>query len=350
MKYIAFIVRMIIICASFSLLSCSSLAKNQDNIDGFISEMVNKHQFSEIELTELFNHVEWDETIIKRIAKPSESLPWYKYRKIFLKLPRIKAGVKFWQENAETLAKVERETGVPAAIIVAIIGVETEYGRHTGNYRVIDALSTLAFAYPPRSPFFRKELEQFLLLCRSGHINPLIPNGSYAGAMGIPQFMPSSYRTYAIDYNKDNRIDIWHDRDDVIASIGNYFAKHGWQKDQAVIIKLRDIDHNSVNLLATLKEDLSYIQSNAVDPNISKPLFSTKKAKIIAFKQENGEELWGALDNFYVITRYNHSPLYAMAVYQLSLAISNLRVTSPYEKNHTPAICSGTCKLFEPAN
>jgi membrane-bound lytic murein transglycosylase B len=291
--------------------------------------MVTEHQFNEAELTDTFNKVELHEDIIKKISKPSEGLPWYKYRKIFLKEPRIKAGVQFWRENATTLATVEKETGVPAAIIVAIIGVETQYGQHTGHYRVIDALSTLTFAYPPRSQFFRSELENFLLLCREERIDPLNPIGSYAGAMGMPQFMPSSYRHYAVDFNKDNYRDIWHNPDDVIASIANYFAKQGWQTNNPVAFRLCDKCHKSVNSSPFLKENLSLIKSNAINPNISKPLLSTKKAKIIAFEQENGEELWATSDNFYVITRYNHSPLYAMAVYQLSLAISNLRVSSP---------------------
>jgi membrane-bound lytic murein transglycosylase B len=326
--------RLFIICHCFAILSCTGPIKDQGTVDGFIKQMVTTHQFDETALAELFDQAELNEDIIKKISRPSEGLPWHKYRKIFLKEPRINGGVQFWRENAETLASVEKETGVPAAIIVAIIGVETQYGRHTGNFRVIDALSTLAFAYPPRSQFFRSELEHFLLLCREEHIDPLTPTGSYAGAMGMPQFMPSSYRRYAVDFNKDNYRDIWQNPDDVIASIGNYFAKHGWETHQSVIVPIRDKRHKSVIYFPFLKEILSLIKSNSIDPNISRPLLSTKKAKIIVFEQEDGEELWAALDNFYVITRYNHSPLYAMAVYQLSLAISNQRVSSPYGQNH----------------
>jgi membrane-bound lytic murein transglycosylase B len=235
------------------------------------------------------------------------------------------------------LSAVEQETGVPAAIIVAIIGVETQYGQHTGNFRVIDALSTLAFAYPPRSKFFRSELEHFLLLCRDEQIDPLTPTGSYAGAMGMPQFMPSSYRSYSVDFDKDKCRDIWHNSKDVIASIANYFAKHGWQTGQPIAFQIRDADHSSAHTTPFLKENLRNLKSNSVNPNISKPLLSTNKAKIIAFEQENGEELWAPSENFYVVMRYNHSPLYAMAVFQLSLAISNQRVPSSYEKNHNPA-------------
>ncbi len=342
MKFKGFLVKLELISACFVLLSCTNPVKNQETVDGFIRQMVTKHQFNETELVELFKQVELKAEIIQKISKPSEAMPWYKYRKIFLKQPRIKAGVQFWHENAETLAAVEKHTGVSAAIIVAIIGVETQYGQHTGNYRVIDALSTLTFAYPPRSQFFRSELENFLLLCKEEHIDPLIPTGSYAGAMGIPQFMPSSYRNYSIDFNGDNRRDIWHNSKDVIASIANYFAKHGWQSGQAIAFPLGVSSQKTHQKLSFLKEDLRLIKSNRTNPNISTPLLSTKKAKIIAFEQENGEELWATSNNFYVITRYNHSPLYAMAVYQLSLAISNSRVSLPYEQNHNLTTRPGT--------
>jgi membrane-bound lytic murein transglycosylase B len=342
MKLKGFLVRLALIFACFVILSCANPVKNQETVDGFIRQMVTKHQFNETELAELFDKVELKAEIIHKISKPSEAMPWYKYRKIFLKQPRIKAGVQFWHENAETLAAVEKETGVSAAIIVAIIGVETQYGQHTGNYRVIDALSTLAFAYPPRSQFFRSELENFLLLCKEEQIDPLTPTGSYAGAMGMPQFMPSSYRNYSIDFNGDSRRDIWHNSKDVIASIANYFAKHGWQSGQAIAFPLGGNSSKTHQKLSFLKEDLRLIKSNRTNPNISTPLLSTKKAKIIAFEQENGEELWATSNNFYVITRYNHSPLYAMAVYQLSLAISNSRVSLPYEQNHNLTTRPGT--------
>jgi membrane-bound lytic murein transglycosylase B len=347
MKSINSSLRLSVICTCLAILACTGTIKDQGTVDGFIKQMVSKHQFNEKALADLFDQVELNEDIIRKISKPSEGLPWYKYRKIFLKEPRIKAGVQFWREHAETLASVEKDTGVPAAIIVAIIGVETQYGQHTGSYRVIDALSTLAFAYPPRSQFFRSELEHFLLLCQEEHIDPLTPKGSYAGAMGMPQFMPSSYRNYAIDFNKDNYRDIWNNPDDVIASIANYFAKHGWQTGQPVIVQIRDGSQKSAQSLSYLKEDLRLIKSNSINPNISTPLLSTKKAKIIAFEQENGEELWAASDNFYVITRYNKSPLYALAVYQLSLAISNQRVSSSYEQNHNHTTNPGTQRLFE---
>jgi membrane-bound lytic murein transglycosylase B len=345
MKFKGILLRLIFCCFSLVLVSCSHAIKDQNAVDGFIRQMVLKHQFDEHKLNNLFDHVVLSEDIINKISKPSEGLPWYKYRRIFLKEPRIKAGVEFWNKNAETLAAVEQQTGVPPAIIVAIIGVETQYGQNTGKYRVIDALSTLAFTYPPRSVFFRGELEHFLLLCKEEHINPLTPSGSYAGAMGMPQFMPSSFRRYSVDFDNDSYRDIWHNSKDVIASIGRYFTEHGWKKGENIAFFIRDTVHKTGQEATLLKQNLRFLKSNSSVPNISTPLLSTQKAKIIAFKQENGEELWAALDNFYVITRYNHSPLYAMAVFQLSLAISNLRAISYDEKDFNSATRAGSVQL-----
>ena len=262
-------------------------------------------------------------------------MPWYKYRKIFMTDVRINGGIKFWQENQSTLIAVEKQTGVTAEIIIAIIGVETAYGQKTGSYRVIDALATLAFAYPPRSKFFLGELESFLLLCREEHLNSLMPIGSYAGAMGMPQFMPSSYRSYAVDFDGDGHRDIWHYDSDVIASVANYFIKHQWQPGKAIAFPVSATGKNYKTALnSELKPDLRVDQLELLNLKISRPLPFNTKVKLLAFEQEAfgqkpGEELWVGLDNFYVITRYNHSPLYAMVVYQLSQAILNKKGTFP---------------------
>ena len=292
--------------------------------------MVTRHQFNESELNELFQAVEIKEDILKKISSPAEGLPWYKYRKIFMTDARINGGVKFWQENEHALTAVEQQTGVPAEIIIAIIGVETAYGQKTGNYRVIDALSTLAFAYPPRSQFFLGELESYLLLCRNEHINPLAPTGSYAGAMGMPQFMPSSFNAYAVDFDNDSRRDIWHNKSDVIASVANYFVKHQWQTGQAIAIPVSATGESyKTALTADLKPNLRFAELESLNLKISRPLPLNTKVKLLAFEQQQNEELWAGLDNFYVITRYNHSPLYAMAVYQLSQSILNKKGTFP---------------------
>ena len=325
-----------ITCAScLVIVSCTGNIKDSESYNTFISKMVTTHQFNESQLNKLFQAVEIKDDILKKISSPAESMPWYKYRKIFMTNARINGGVKFWQENKPALTAVEQQTGVPAEIIIAIIGVETAYGQKTGNYRVIDALSTLAFAYPPRSQFFLGELESFLLLCREEHINPLEPLGSYAGAMGMPQFMPSSFNAYAIDYDNDSHRDIWHDNGDAIASVANYFVKHHWQTGQAIAIPVTAAgDGYKTALNGDLKPDLRLDQLESLNLKISRPLPLNTKVKLLAFEQEPkgqkpGEELWAGLDNFYVITRYNHSPLYAMAVYQLSQSILSKKDTFP---------------------
>lgn len=313
-------------CAFWPFLAAQATEAQPQEINGFIEQMAAKYQFNPVELSSLFKQVEIKNEIIEKITSPAEALPWQKYRDLFLTEKRIDNGVKFWNENASTLTAVERQYGVPPEIIVAIIGVETSYGQRKGNFRVIDALSTLAFAYPPRSNFFKAELEKFLILCRKETMNPLEPSGSYAGAMGMPQFMPSSYLAYAVDFDQDNHRDIWQNPGDTIASVANYFVKQGWQSGQIVAVKLQAKDERYKKLLGKdLKPNLrlSTLQSNGI--NAKEKLSLTGKIKLLAFELDQGTELWGGLDNFYVITRYNHSPLYAMAVYQLSQAILNKR-------------------------
>jgi membrane-bound lytic murein transglycosylase B len=323
------------------LISCTTgptNIKDTESVIAFIEQMASKHQFDEAELDDLFATVEIKQDILKRIASPSEGLPWYKYRKIFLTDARIDAGVQFWRDNATALAAAEKQYGVPPEIIIAIIGVETQFGKNTGNHRVIDALSTLGFAYPPRSKFFLGELENFLLLCRDERINPADPLGSYAGAMGLPQFMPSSFRTYAVDFDNDNRRDIWRNSSDAIASVANYFAKHHWQAGKAIAVPVIAKDQNykspvpklELGNQKDLKPNLSVTELESLNLIISRQIPFDSKVKLLSFEQQpQGEELWAALDNFYVITRYNHSPLYAMAVYQLSLSILNKKGPFP---------------------
>ncbi|MDD5274849.1 MAG: lytic murein transglycosylase B [Methylovulum sp.] len=318
------------IACSLLISACTSHLSNTKPVHEFIRTMASNHQFDENGLDELFQSAEIKDDILKKMAAPAEGLPWYRYRKIFITEARINGGVKFWQENAAALAKAEHRYGVPAEIIVAIIGVETLYGQRTGNYRVLDALSTLAFAYPPRSPFFRSELENFLLLCRDEQLNPLEPTGSYAGAMGIPQFMPSSFRSYSIDFDNDGRRDIWHNNADAIASIANYFVQHHWQTGQAVAAPLTATGTTYKTALNdNLKPNLRLATLESLNLKISVPLALDTKVKILELKQEQGEELWAVLDNFYCLTRYNHSPLYAMAVYQLSQSILNKKGSFP---------------------
>jgi membrane-bound lytic murein transglycosylase B len=341
---------LLVVCLCPFISSCAVSVKDQAGYDAFIQQMAKTHHFSPAELSDTFANIKINKDILKRISSPSEGLPWYKYQKIFLTKKRISEGVEFWRQHKVSLTAAGEKYAVPPEIIVAIIGVETFYGKHTGNYPVIEALSTLAFAYPPRSDFFRRELEQFLLLCREERVSPLIPAGSYAGAMGMPQFMPSSYRSYAIDFNDNNKRDIWHETGDVIASIGDYLNKHGWQKGQPVAFKLaKNVTKSTLNL-SELKNHLRINGLKSANLKNPTPLFSNPKAEILAFEQQDGEELWAALDNFYVITRYNKSPLYALAVYQLSLAIANQIYITPYEKDHSDIHYPSCCRLFNPTS
>ena len=285
-----------------------------------VERMVVEHDFDREALLELFSQVEKKQSIIDAMERPAEKVkPWHEYREIFIQEQRIDRGVEFWRTNASDLQRAEREYGVDPAVIVAIIGVETMYGRITGSYRVMDALATLAFDYPKRSPFFTKELENFLLLTREQDKDPLSLKGSYAGAMGYGQFMPSSYRNYAVDFDGDGRIDIWDNTTDAIGSVANYFVGHGWRSNQHVTVKAtaangyREDDINKLKVPDTSVEEL---RSQGFTP--VGQIDGSKKAIPLRLEVENGDEFWLGFDNFYVITRYNHSYRYAMAVYQLS--------------------------------
>ncbi len=289
----------------------------------FVSEMNSEHGFELAWLNSLFAGAETKQKILDAISRPAErTKPWHEYREIFITQKRIDAGVAFWREHQKLLERVAQQTGVPARTIVAILGVETFYGRITGGYRVIDALSTLAFSYPPRAKFFRSELEQFLLLTRESAVDPLVATGSYAGAMGAPQFIPSSFRAYAVDANDDGRIDLWTDWEDVTASVANYFSEHGWQSGEPVAVTAQidggdgDPGKNTLKLTDTVgslrQQGLSFTTS----------LGDSAKAMPIVLEGSAGPEHWVGFNNFYVITRYNRSAMYALAVFQLGEAVA----------------------------
>lgn len=292
----------------------------------FIADMVRKHHFSKTELEQLFSQVHRQPTILERIAKPAEAKPWYVYRKIFLTEARIQDGYAFWQEHADVLSAVQHRYGVPPEIIVGILGVETGYGRNTGGFSVIDALSTLAFGYPKRARFFRQELEEFLLLCREERMDPLAPKGSYAGAMGLPQFMPDSFRHFAADFDGDGRRDIWQNASDAIASVANYFTAHGWHPGEPVALPTVVQGESYRQLLDNgLKPHHSLAQLQSGGVQVPPELAPSTPAKLLVLAQPEGYDYWLGLHNFYVITRYNNSPLYAMAVHELGQAIKARR-------------------------
>ncbi len=293
---------------------------NNDSAKVFIDNMVEQHGFDRNELESLFSKAERREDILELMRKPAEKkLRWFEYRKLFLTASRIDGGVSFWKKHADILARAQEEFGVDPQVIVAIIGVETRYGSNTGRHRVLDALSTLAFDYPPRSRFFTGELEQFLLLGREENIDLLKTTGSYAGAMGYGQFIPSSYRHYAVDFSEDGKRDLWNSPQDIIGSVANYFRKHGWESGAPVATRAK-VTGNDFH--TTLK--LGYKPNTVLDALRHDGIFPAEDypddlvAALIEFEQQDGPEYWLGFNNFYTITRYNHSPLYAMAVYQLS--------------------------------
>ena len=299
---------------------------DRKDVAAFIDEMVQEHQFTKAELELWMAAATKKQSILDAISRPAEKrLTWKEYRKIFVTSSRIKKGVKFWEENQDVLTKAEQEFGVPASVIVAIIGVETRYGQNKGRYRVVDALSTLGFDYPPRAKFFRKELKQFFLLAREQKQDPLALLGSYAGAMGYGQFIPSSYRAYAIDYTNDEFADIWNNPTDAIGSVANYFKRHGWKTDQPVVVRARAKGEYNRELLNDSLKPKHTVASLAPEGYTPVPSLEEQTANMIRLKGQYGTEFWMGLHNFYVITRYNHSRLYAMAVWQLSQEIAKAK-------------------------
>lgn len=272
----------------------------------------------------------FQQPVIDAISRPAErSLTWGEYRDIFIQDERVEAGAAFIDDNPDAMARAEEVYGVPREVIAAIIGVETYYGRHMGDYRVLDALSTLAFRYPPRSEFFTGELEAFITLTDEQGLEPGGLKGSYAGAMGLAQFMPSSYRAYAVDFDNDGVKDLWENPTDAIGSVANYLAEHGWRDDEAITVGVQrvdgeaptDVEYNLTEPPYVLVDDL---ERDGLLPTAS--LAVDRKVVPLALEQSDGEMyyLFG-LYNFYVITRYNHSHLYAMAVTTLAEMIQQER-------------------------
>lgn len=308
-------------------------AVDSAQIRAFVREMVSKYAFNAHRLTTLLEAARLQPDILKAISNPAEARPWYAYRPIFVTEARTDEGVAFWNENRDTLNRAMRTYGVAPGIIVAIIGVESRYGRHKGGYRVLDALTTLSFNYPPRGAFFRRQLEQFLLLAREEHFDPTRPMGSYAGAMGRPQFISSSYRQYAVDFDGDGFRDLWSDDADTIGSVANYFARHGWERGAPVAARVQVTGTAFRALLSDSPEPTQTVGAlRAAGVQIPAQLPDTLPAALFSLQTRDGPEYWIGLHNFYVITRYNHSILYAMAAYQLSQAI-----TARLDQTHTAA-------------
>ena len=289
----------------------------------FIQEMVSEHNFDPVALEKIFASASRKDSILKAISRPAEkSKPWHEYRKIFITQDSIKKGKAFFDTHKTALLRAEKTYGVPAEMIVAIIGVETRYGRNMGSYRVIDALTTLGFDYPKRSKFFRQQLKEFLLLTREESSDPLSHKGSYAGAMGFGQFMPSSFRNFAVDFDGDEKRDIWKNPVDAIGSVANYFKEHGWQEGQPVI-QAAKVKGSTFKPLVNKKRkpyvSVGELAKLGVTPTQFIP--SSEKVTFVELDGVKGKEYWLGRHNFFVITQYNHSRMYAKAVYELSLSI-----------------------------
>ena len=301
---------------------------NAENINRFAAEMSERHGFDHNELKALLAPLKPNSTILKIIAPPTdpETRSWLRYRARFLDPPRVENGVRFWNEHAATLARAEENFGVPPEIVVAIIGVETEYGRNKGNFSVLDALATIAFAYPPRGDFFRGELEQFLLLARENRQAPEAIRGSYAGAIGIPQFMPGSQRRFAVDFDEDGRVDLMNSAKDAIGSVARFLKIHGWIKGQPIAEMIKEPPSQPEKLLAAgIQPSLDRNALKGIGLTESKIPEPGPVALIDLGSPDSATEYWWGHQNFYAITRYNRSSFYAMSVTQLAEEIKKRR-------------------------
>lgn len=281
-------------------------------VDQFIDAVSTEMSLEPQWVRSIISQANHQQSIIDAMNKPAEKvLKWHEYRKIFLTDKRTREGVDFWLEHEAVLEKVSAESGVPPEIIIAIIGVETFYGRIKGNHKVLDALYTLAFDYPKRSKFFTSELKHFLKLAQEKHVDALSAQGSYAGAMGYGQFMPSSYRSYAVDFEQDNVIDLLNNPQDAIASVANYLNKHKWQPGGEVLV--------------SVKKPSIETKYNQLKPHLKDYKTQQEYTLLELDVNDNEKAYWQGFHNFYVISRYNHSHMYVTAVYQLSQAIKTLK-------------------------
>ena len=288
-------------------------------IAAFIEEMVQKHQFDPQALRRLFGQVVPRPAILRAISTPGTARPWHEFRSRYMEPERVNNGVAFWREHAATLAKASREFGIPEEILVATIGVETFYGRNTGNFRVLDALTMLAFRFPPRAELFRSELEQYLLLARETGLDPVGIRGSYAGAMGIPQFLPSSYRNHAIDFDGDGKRDIINSAADAIGSVANYYKAYGWRPGETIVVPA-EIGGGTMDALLDIgikpQLTIAEFKKRGVMPSV--PVEEGAAAALFVVDSGAGPRYWLGLNNFYVITRYNRSVNYALTVHELA--------------------------------
>ena len=292
----------------------------RQEVQSYLEEIVKSYGFDKKELHKLIGGVKKQKSAIKALDRPAEAKPWHEYRNIFLTKARIEKGVLYWRKNKHFVKKASEHYKVAPEIIVSLLGIETFYGRITGRFLTLDTLVTLGFDYPRRSKFFRKELTQFLLLCREENLDCSNVTGSHGSAMGLGQFIPSSYRAYAVDFDGDGKRDLWKSDADVLGSVANYISKHGWILN-APVAEITDLQAEPLSPLLN-KKLKPFLGLKDLQPfNITGEHFSPQEEPFILLGlQESAKNtaVWVGYYNFYVITRYNHSRRYAMAVYQLS--------------------------------
>ncbi len=298
-------------------------------IESIIENLSTKHGYPKSELLQVFSQVQLRPTVVAAIKKPYEALPWHRYRQLFVTDTHIRDGMEFWTRHRETLDRAEGKFGVPQHVIVAIIGVETRYGQNMGRYRVLDSLTTLVVQYPRRRAFFSSELEQFLLLTWEEGLDPLKVKGSYAGAMGVPQFIASSYRHYAVDFNGDQRRDLIEQPEDAIGSVANYLHRHHWQAGKPIagdaIVEKDSVVERYVTEKLKTNSTVARLTKAGISSTI--PLNGASQAALVRLESGAKQEYRIVFNNFYVITKYNRSIHYAMAVFELGEELRKRRVS-----------------------
>jgi membrane-bound lytic murein transglycosylase B len=331
--------RLLLLVLGVTLLSLLSLSRSvpaqtapaqsqklKPEVRRFIGHMVRAHGFDAHALRDLLASARTNQEVIRAVSAPATSRPWYQFKPLCVDETQIADGVRFWNENAEVLERARRDFGVPESIIVAVIGIESRYGRYAGGFRVIDALYTLSFEWPKRAEYFRAELEQFLVLSREQGWDPALVEGSFAGALGWPQFMPSSYRRFAVDYSGDGKIDLWTDPADIVGSVASYLREFGWREGQPVAAPAHvDTPDPKPLLELGLKPQVSVAQWQERGVQGPPGVTESLPASLFALDLVDGPEYWFGFDNFYALLRYNYSRNYAMAVYQLGEEIRQAR-------------------------
>jgi len=328
-RFAAMLAMLVVPAAFFGTAQAQNGFADFAEVEPFIVQMVEAHQYDRAQLERLFHQARMQNGVLQAMARPATARPWFEFRASTITAARLREGIEYWRRHAAALERASATFGVPAEIIVATIGIETVYGRALGKGRVFDALATLAFAHPPRAALFRNELIELLLLSREMRVDPLHYRGSFAGALGVPQFLPSSYRRYAVDFDGNGRRDLWTHAD-AIGSIANYYRSYGWATGQPVLSALERTNEAPSDAFKQMLE-------RGIQPHSSVEVFRKAGASIagiadddvlacaFAAETETGTAYWLGFNNFYVITRYNRSVNYALAVYELAWELRRLR-------------------------